>query len=357
MPWTWDQINNVWLAGNRIDFDEREAEDNFNRVERILGTAWVNGFLDRLPGTSPTLTVANAGRLLSALENVSHRDLFLEKLKANNAATWAELEALYLLRQALPEVRAAIADETAAPPGVRVPDIKIALGCESWTSVEVSRPEASDLYEQARTLLASLCERASCLPGIFNLEIFLHREITAADIDNIWHHLQTVFQNPTLSPLHLTDIAILRLHESPPGQITLQDYGGPVQPRLGMAKATVRDGQAEKSIFVRIPFSDVRAEKILKREAEQLPKDGPGLIMLDISNCPGSFKSWVPLILRRFQPRILTRVGAVCLFRSGQETGARGLETVRYETAIIKNPHSAIAVPTWIFDQLYLFSD
>jgi len=61
-------------------------------------------------------------------------------------------------------------------------------------------------------------------------------------------------------------------------------------------------------------IDDIEAKEILKREAQQLPKQYPGIICIDASSVSCGYENWIPLIKRRFQPKINKRISAVLLF-------------------------------------------
>jgi hypothetical protein len=65
--------------------------------------------------------------------------------------------------------------------------------------------------------------------------------------------------------------------------------------------------------------------------------------MVDVTGQPTALTSWPELVLRRFTPRQHTRVGAVLLF-SLPLIGNEFVPTVN----LVRNPHSAVAVPAWI---------
>jgi hypothetical protein len=52
----------------------------------------------------------------------------------------------------------------------------------------------------------------------------------------------------------------------------------------------------------------IRAKQFLESEAKQLPKDLPGLVMVQVSHAVGAFKTWGPILRRRLQPNLHTRV-------------------------------------------------
>lgn len=72
-------------------------------------------------------------------------------------------------------------------------------------------------------------------------------------------------------------------------------------------------GGFERHLNVQIPFTDVRIEKILKKE-EQLSPEEHNMIILDIS-VPGSLKHWSESTRKILKPDHHRRVGAVLLVR------------------------------------------
>jgi hypothetical protein len=190
--------------------------------------------------------------------------------------------------------------------------------------------------------------------GSFALEVFLKREPTADEIETMATTITTEHGNPAARPLELPGgLGTLYWNTQEPTRVTLDDHGEPHTPRLGMAGFVVR-GETRRHIFVRWPFTDERAQAFLDSESKQLPKDSPGLIMIQASNAVGSMKAWRSLIERRFQPSIYTRVSAVCLFSSGQVPTPEG-EAWQPETQLIVNPHARFPLPSWIVQQLRRF--
>ncbi len=61
-------------------------------------------------------------------------------------------------------------------------------------------------------------------------------------------------------------------------------------------------------------IEDNIAQEIFRRESRQLPKGSPGIICIDTSSPNCEYKKWIPLIKRRFQPKINKRISAVLLF-------------------------------------------
>jgi hypothetical protein len=115
-------------------------------------------------------------------------------------------------------------------------------------------------------------------------------------------------------------------------------------PRFGAAELVGGVDQPALQITVKMPFSGRRAERFISSEAAQLSGDAPGLIMVDMTNTKTGFKSWEPLIKRRFQPTIQTQVGGVCLFSSGILLTSTGF-AVPSQTKLLLNPHATLPLP------------
>lgn len=81
---------------------------------------------------------------------------------------------------------------------------------------------------------------------------------------------------------------------------------------------------------------DEQAQQVLETEAKQLSKNELGIIFLDLSGVIDGVEQWQPLIERRLQPRINTRISGVILFERTMdvkgETRTRGI--------FLKNRHS-----------------
>jgi hypothetical protein len=86
---------------------------------------------------------------------------------------------------------------------------------------------------------------------------------------------------------------------------------------------------------------------MLRAEAPQLTQDAPGLIMAGVATAIGAMKTWEPLLLRRFQPQMHTRVGGVCLWSGGSFSTLRGEDWIP-QTKLIVNRHARFPLSGWI---------
>ena len=69
--------------------------------------------------------------------------------------------------------------------------------------------------------------------------------------------------------------------------------------------------------------------------------------MVDASGEPTEFASWAPILSRRFQPNIHTRVGGLCLFAPQLLPMSDGLLWVP-QVRLHVNPHAKLALPQWV---------
>jgi hypothetical protein len=138
-----------------------------------------------------------------------------------------------------------------------------------------------------------------------------------------------------------------------PGMMILDNHDETYTPRLGKAGAII-GSEEQRHILVRWPFTDTRAEAFMTSEARQLPTDTPGLIMIYTSGNTGAMKAWRAIIERRLQPRIHTRVSAVCLFSSSLRSTNNG-EDWLIACELIPNHHARHPLPTWISEQFERF--
>jgi hypothetical protein len=146
------------------------------------------------------------------------------------------------------------------------------------------------------------------------------------------------------------DLGLLILTQGKPGEIvSCEHLGEEYLPRSSAAKRVRGPTEPDRHLLVRMPFSDERAAEFLHDEARQLPRDAPGLIMINVGEAPGAFIQWEPLIQRRFQPTINTRVSGVCLFSSGVVLTPDG-GACPSQTKLLINPHAKVPLPPWVVE-------
>ena len=356
--WTWEQIERDWLGGARIAVAPDEAVAAFNRVDSTLGAEWMSGC--RGPtgdarGTSPTLSVVNTGQRLATLEGVANCQDLIEKIRSGDQSASAELTAIYLVKSGRTDVGMQIEPEVQIGNRTKKPDFRTAVPDSTPTCVEVTQPNLSEEREQATRILDLLTSVISEIRHGFALEVFLHRVPTVEEAQGILDRLPTFCTVDNSRREELGSMGFLQLNVDSPGSIKLRDHGEESTPRIGVAKFIRGPDEPHRHVVVRLAFSDERAHQFLRTKARQLPKNIPGLIMVQMSHAPGGFKTWEPILRQRLQPTLHTRVSAICLFESGLQGTSDG-EAWIPRTKLIVNPHAKRPLPDWIVQQLDRFA-
>jgi hypothetical protein len=358
MAWTWAEIENDWLVGNRIALPPQTVVDAFDRVERTFGREWIESsrLQNGIPthGTRPTLHVAFMGQLVAALDGLAGAERLLELLRQNDPSATAEVTAIHHLRWVCPTADVELYPSVKVGERLRQPDFRVREDGESvWTYFEVTRPDVSEEQQAIAGLAEQLTAFLGAATNSFALEVFLRRRPVEREVEHLTARIPVFCSLDGIRSEELPEgLGVLSLNQCQPGVIVpLNHPGEPNCPRLGFARGFVEAGQAVRHIAVRIAYADERAKQFLSDEAKQLPTEYPGLIMVEMSRAPGGFQAWEPLLQRCFQPTQRTRVGAVCLFMSAQELTPNGAALVPH-TKVLVNPHARLPLASWITDGL-----
>jgi hypothetical protein len=320
----------------------------FDCCERVLGRDWIEQSRGDVRGPLTTLPVVVMGKRLACLDGLPGNEQIIEKLRDRDPSAYAELHAIYLLGRDR-HIEFDLFPEVAVGARRRVPDLRVRCDGGLWVYVEICRPATSEVAERAQATVVALAEVVRTISKPIALEVFLRREPTDEEVESLHTHIAAFCLQEIASCEELPNgLGLLVRSEHPPGMLVPTDHvGEEVCPRFGAAKMIGGGSEPTRHVMVRMPFSDQRAEKFISKEAAQLPTDAPGLIMIDLTEVRTGSRSWEPLITRRFQPNIHTRVGGVCMFSSAILATQNGLASLS-ETKVLINPHSRIAVPSWV---------
>ncbi len=355
--WTMDAVEREWLRGGRIAYHPHDVVDAFNVVERTLGRVWMEASrtFDGMVAWGPNSTAAivDMGQQLASLEGVVGAEELITRLKRNDESANAELTAVHLLRRDRPSAEVELGPVVTVGTGSRKPDFRVrAEASDPWTYVEVAQPDVSEIQERVQALMNHLIAPIRDAKKSYGLEVFLRREPMEREVDRLVSRIRELCSSDGLLREELPDgLGLLLLNHTQPGMVILDDHGEPHVPRLGRTQFIRGGSEPHRHIAVRLAFSDERAESFLTTEARQLPTEAPGLIMIQVGRAPGGFTSWEPLIIRRFQPTIHTRVSAVCLLGGGWVPTPDG-EKLLPQTKLLRNPHAALPLPRWIAESL-----
>jgi hypothetical protein len=380
MAWTIEEIEKGWLAGNRVAVSPEDVVAAFERCEQVLGRDWIDTQRGGQVGAGPTLAVVRTGQRLASLEGVADAGALVEKLRRGDRSAGSELHALHLLRFR-PPVTAEMYPVARVGQSNRMPDMR-ARSPDTWVYVEVTQPDQSEAARRAQSILRAAVDLVEGIKQPFTLELFLRREPAVDEIETLREHaarfcaarvaageLPLEGLPPESAVLFLRhgepgqtvefareelpeDLGLLILTQGKPGEIVIcQHLGEEYRPRFSSAKRVRGPTEPDRHLLVRMPFSDERAAEFVRQEAQQLPSDAPGLIMIDVGSAPGAFRKWEPLINRRFQPTINTRVSGVCLFSSGVILTPDG-GACPSQTKLLVNPHAKLPLPPWVTETI-----
>jgi hypothetical protein len=379
MAWTIEEIEEGWLAGSRAAVSPEDVVAAFERCEHLLGRDWIEARRAGQLDTGPTFAVVRTGQRLASLDGVANTGELVEKLRRGDRYAASELHALHLLRFG-PPVTAEMYPVACVGESNRVPDIR-ARSPDTWVYVEVTHPDQSEAGRRAEWVLQAVVDLVDGIKQPFTLEIFLRREAAEDEIEIIRASAarfcaarvasgelpleglppESFFVLRYGEPGHLVefareelpeDLGLLILTQGKPGEIVMcQHLGEEYRPRFGAARRVRGPTEPDRHLLVRMPFTDERAAEFVDHEARQLPRGAPGLIMIDVGSAPGAFREWEPLIKRRFQPAINTRVSGVCLFSSGVLLTPDG-GACPSQTKLLVNPYAKVPLPPWVTETI-----
>jgi hypothetical protein len=352
MTWSLEDIERDWIVGqaSALAASPDSVVAAFDRTERVLGREWIEksriSLGNPVRGVIPTLRIVGMGQKLAVLENVTASERLLDRIRDGDVSAEGELTAIYLLRSRNSEVAVELypkVGEREADFQVRAPDEQL------WTYVEVTQLSESEAHGRAREMMEQIAAAIKPIRLTFALEAFLRRIPTQTEISEILAKVPEFCSRSGEQHDELSNsLGFLSLNQSEPGEVVTHAHAGEVTAsRLGMAHVITGPNEPRRHISVRMAFSDDRAKAMLDSEAPQLSKDAPGLIMAGVGSATGAMKTWEPLLQRRFQPQMHTRVGGVCLWAGGMFSTPKG-EDQLLEPKLIVNPHARFPLPEWI---------
>lgn len=354
MPWSWDVINREWLGGDTLAVAPADVVEAFNRVEAFFGPAWLQA-QHRGVGALLTLPLVRLGEIIGSLAGVTGAEKLLDRLRQNEeaASAYSEATAIHLIRNGRPSTAVELYPTARIGDALKQPDFRVRDGDPDWIYVEVARPDASEEQQQVIAVLQRLAGIVFGIRKSFGLEVFLRRQPSAAEVEFLAQRIP-VFCSLEADQCEALpdDLGLLLLSKTNPGMIVPHQHPGePICPRLGCARAIGGGNEPHRHIAVRIAYADTRAKRFLSDEARQLPKEHPGLIMLDMTQAVSGLGAWEPLLRRCFQPTQRTRVSGICLFSGGQVPTDSGLAWLQSKKLLV-NPHARFPLPAWLAERL-----
>lgn len=200
---------------------------------------------------------------------------------------------------------------------------------------EVTAPQHSEGVRQAlegmNTLASSLTEQN---PGT-NIDVYLLSDPVPHAVQALLDYVHSL-TSPSSETVHeLQGIAFVR-YEVYRAEVTAFQ---PINEHVGDASLVVAGARRQKEqdarASVQLPFTDERAANLMSRELSHFSAEEINVLVVQVSQVIGGMKGRVPLIQRRFQPRIDRRCGAVVLVETLLQGNGMGLEST-----VLENPHA-----------------
>jgi hypothetical protein len=357
MAWSWKEIEEDWLSSGQVAYEPERLVEAFDRVEEAYGRKWFDTIRYPQPGVEArgagtVVSVVRHAQLLASLDGIPGSNSVIDKMKQGDRSAISEVMSVCLFRSCRPDCVVELYPEVRVGARKRKPDLRVQAGNHNdWTYVEVTAAESSAETAELHEMHTRISSVLKSIKASFALEVFLRRPPTEGELEVLIERVEDVCHMEGKHVEELpNDLGKLLLNYQVPGKVVLEDHGEPPRPALSTAHRTFGPDEPDRQIVVRIAYADDRAEKFLRTEAQQLPIDAPGLIMVNTAGASGAMKTWEPLLRRRLQPNLHTRVSGICLFQSATILADR----VRWDmwTKMIRNPHAKLQLPQWITDCL-----
>jgi len=352
MPLTWEEIEARFLCGARLAFDDLEIRAAFHFVEETLGREWIERRAP-IPGQPSILgdgciDVVSVYREILSVRRAPGLNNVLAKIGKDDVSARSELSAAYLCVRGTEDIEI----EFGVPigEGQRVPDFRLRRLDEPWTWVEVTRPNDSMAQVETEALNSRLSQLFTDAPRGRRSEIIIQRRPDPHEIVEIENRFRASASWTIPHHEYIDDFAILiavSFEHAAHTPSAVEDEG--VQ-RLSRFLADSGNDHERRELMIRQAFTDERIEGLLKKEAEQLPPGGPGIVMFATWTAWDQRPAWRPAIRRRFQPNQHTRVSAAILFLAGRGTAGSGSGPV-YAARVVPNSHAARSAPDWLLEQ------
>jgi hypothetical protein len=133
--------------------------------------------------------------------------------------------------------------------------------------VEVTRTDISEAHDRVTAVLNTLSAVIESITKPFDLEVFLRREPTDDEVNTSLTRISSFCAAADSGREELPDgLGMLLLSGVPSGPIVPNDPGEEKRPRLGQARVKLDQGVLTRRVVVRLPYSDERAENLLRRD-------------------------------------------------------------------------------------------
>jgi len=331
-PRSYDEIRNEWLLGNATPMSPEDWLTAFVWCEGTLGEQWIDRSSGGRAITDP-YTVAAVWHSASVAIGIPGGSQLLQKLgpnlRAANLSVLAELQ--WIAHFARHGAEVVIEPEVPVGTRRRRPDLAV-TGLGPKLYVEIASPAFG---AQCARCMGKVQRTLSAIDAATDrhVEVYLFREPSEEEVEQVAQCLKGA-ANGAYSMGNLAMAYVSASHEE-----RLVDFAPAVaeqRPVLVAAELAMEGGNVTRRT-VKLPFSDDGARAFVRGEAIQLPPEGPGLIVLDLSAPAGRLQFWRDAVIRYLHREAHTRVSGICLSKVGNS-----FDGVHVEADLVLNPRAAV---------------
>lgn len=328
------------LSINQLsDVELDQALIAFNGFRVMFDRTWVDNYFQGAKAPSFVRSIMEMWSDFTVIKNLPNSRQIVDRWRGGVREQGVVAE-LRILRQLH---RVGFAIELFPSVGGRVPDARVRLSTDQpWTYVEASRRSISQTRSDSESLMNCIAIRASDVrPGVHSKVALLHPP-DRNELQRILSWLDALPQSGSA----LENLAMIWI-EPIDMENRSHDELEQVVPQPFLFMTRIATGDLRKMGTVCMTIRDVGAERIFREESKQLPPSDPGILIIDTSSVLNGTDIWQPLIQRRFQPTINTRIGAVVL--TEWINGRWGRES---DSVVLTNPHASIPIDRTVVAKL-----
>jgi len=360
MPLSWQEIEEDWLKGSSICFAPSLVVEAFNSVEAIFGREYLEKIRQR--GASVTLRIVELGLILKEVRLLKDSNKLLERLGKGDPSALSEARLIAHYRQHNLPV---LIEPKVSFEGVeRYADFAVQYKGK-LIFVEVAQPLPSDEEKKTKKAMHQMLDEVGDVQQLCKIHIYLYKLPNDKEIEKIRNAcLDLVEREDQPCEYEVGKVGIIlsetldpeeEHHEGMNVLLTVSDLDIPTKfdeiygkkPFFFDVRVNFRGPPIRNisRLLVHMPFTDLRADRILHREMRQLSPDEYNMIALDISRIPAILKrasplNWTYLIRGRLQPDLNRRVGAVLLVRHWFSSNS-----VSVERKVVRHPNPYKSLP------------
>jgi hypothetical protein len=294
------------LAFGRLTPEKlQQAVEAFHGFINLFGKPWLDKVFQGIRSTDIVLKVVSLWEDWCEIRGLSKSEKILKRWKSGiyDGGVISEIQVMAHLVRMKAEV------ELFPKVGNRCPDLRFRKNSQ-WVYCEVSHRGISKVRKRVEEILHQVASAAGKAIDGKHGKVAILRDLADGELESLISWLGSLSD---YRQTKLNDLAVFRTCDMG-GTMDQDDLKLVPTPRLCATSLNATDGHISQKGSACMCISDRSAQGILETEAAQLPRDYPGVVILDLSTVIEGCTEWSPLVQRRFQPNINTRISGVLLF-------------------------------------------